>query len=73
MALTAPGAVPAAEAHAQAQPQAEAHGNLPDAGLVMGQSCRVGWAPGGMYACASEALAGVLACTGPYESCSCEL
>ena len=58
MALTSAQApdVESAEAHEQAQPQSEAHGHLPDAGLVMGQSCRVGWGPGGVFACASTSL-----------------
>ena len=56
MALTSTQApdVESVDAHEQAQPQSEAHGHLPDAGLVMGQSCRVGWGPGGVFACASK-------------------
>ena len=48
--------VESVDAHEQAQPQSGAHGHLPDAGLVMGQSCRVGWGPGGVFACASKSL-----------------
>ena len=52
--------VPQEEAHEaaleeQAQPQAQAHGHMPDAGLVMGRSCRVGWGPGGLFAHAGAA------------------